>query len=96
LPTICCKDTHDPMSAWQEEDDLDESENPDESDEDSDEDPSGTAPCPCCGEDVYEEAVRCPNCGEYITPGAGSSSQPKWLIIGAALALLAVLLWLVF
>ena len=84
------------MSKWQEDDELDETEDPDESDQDSDEDPSGTVPCPRCGEDVYEEAERCPNCGEYITAGAVSSSRPKWLILGVALALLAVLLWLIF
>jgi hypothetical protein len=83
------------MSAWQdEEDELDESEDPDESDQDSDEDLSRTVPCPSCGEDVYEEAERCPNCGEHITPGAATSGRPKWLMIGVALALLAVVLWL--
>ena len=82
--------------AWQEDDDeLDETEDPDESDQDSDEE-SGTLPCPHCGEDVWEEAERCPHCGEYITPRIGPDRKPWWVIVAAALALLAVLLWLAF
>ena len=82
--------------AWQEEDDeLDEAEDPDESDQDSDEE-SGTLPCPKCGEEVWEEAERCPHCGEHITPGAAANRKPWWVIVAAILALLAVLLWLAF
>jgi predicted RNA-binding Zn-ribbon protein involved in translation (DUF1610 family) len=84
------------MASWQDDDDeLNEAEDPDESDQDSGEE-SGTLPCPNCGEDVWEEAERCPHCGEYITPGIGSDRKPWWVIVAAILALLAVLLWLAF
>lgn len=95
MPTICRTGRSTLMGDWKEEDDdLDEAEDPDESDQDSDEDPSATIPCPNCGHDVFEDADRCPHCGEYITPAA-SSARPMWLIIAAILALLALLFWLV-
>jgi predicted nucleic acid-binding Zn ribbon protein len=81
------------MSTRQEDDDLDETEGPDEFDRGSDDGPSVTIPCPNCGQDVYEDAERCPHCAEYIT-AAASPGRPTWLIIAAVLALLGVLFWL--
>ncbi len=82
------------MSAWKEDDDdLDETEDPDESDQEPDDDASVTVPCPNCGQDVYEDADRCPYCAKHITPNA-SAGRPTWLIIAAILALLGVLFWL--
>lgn len=82
------------MSAWKEDDDdLDERDDPDASDQDSDDDASATVSCPNCGQDVYEDADRCPYCNEYIT-AASSGGRPTWLIIAAILALLGVLFWL--
>lgn len=76
-----------------EEDDLKDDEEPDEFDPD-DEDESDTRPCPLCGRDVYEDANRCPHCGEYIVPGeAERARRPWWVVVAAVLALLGVLSW---
>jgi len=48
-------------------------------------DSSETLPCPECGADVYEDAERCPACGQYITPGSGNlwaGRSPWWIILG--------------
>jgi hypothetical protein len=50
-------------------------------------------PCPHCGTDVYEEAERCPECGEYIVadthPFAG---RPWWWVALGVLGILAAVL----
>lgn len=46
---------------------LEEWEYPDPDDYDDDDDDAETKPCPNCGLDVYEEADRCPHCGEFVT-----------------------------
>lgn len=51
--------------------------------------------CPRCGEEIYEDADRCPTCGQYVSPGT-TSGRPTWVIVAAILSLLAVLLWLAF
>jgi len=82
------------MGALKEDDDeLDEREEPNDFDRESDDDASVAVPCPNCGQDVYEDADRCPYCGEYITAST-SARRPTWLIIAAILALLGVLFWL--
>ena len=62
-----------------------------------DDGPGEELPCPSCGEPVYEEADRCPHCGDYITPGRGPATRnlPRWMlvlgvigVIGTVLALL--------
>ena len=35
-----------------------------------------TVPCPACGADIYDDAVRCPVCGEYITLNDSSVATP--------------------
>jgi endogenous inhibitor of DNA gyrase (YacG/DUF329 family) len=49
-----------------------------------------TVPCPHCGADIYEDAVRCPACGTYVThttsPWVG---RPVWWIVLALLGVLA-------
>jgi hypothetical protein len=67
---------------------LDESEYPDE--DESDDDSTETAPCPHCGAEVYEDAVRCPVCGEYVTTGGNIwSGRPLWWIVLAVLGIAA-------
>ena len=63
-----------------------------------DDDGLPTVPCPHCGEEVFEDSERCPECGQYIskedapaTPGAGKSGA-WWVLV--LLALAAVLLWI--
>ncbi|MBI3098629.1 MAG: hypothetical protein HYY93_10365 [Planctomycetes bacterium] len=59
-----------------------------------DDDPADTLDCPACGASIYEEAERCPRCGEYATPG-GSTGTPRWIFWTAVLCLLAILfVWL--
>lgn len=76
---------------WFEEtgDELRDSEFPDENDFDDD---SGlTAACPDCGAEVYEDAVRCPVCGSYVTYGTNVfSGRPTWWIVLGLLGILAV------
>ena len=54
-----------------------------------------TIACPNCREQIHEDAPQCPYCGHYISEEeARSSPKPWWLIVGAALALLAALSWI--
>ena len=56
---------------------------------------SETVPCPHCGTDVYEDAVRCPVCENYITragPAASWANRPWWWIILGLLGTLAAIL----
>lgn len=85
---------------WLEEpgDELDEDEFPD--DEDSDDDLSLTVPCPECGAEIYEDAVRCPICGSYVThrTTVWSGGRGWWILLGlvgvlAAILVLAGLAW---
>jgi hypothetical protein len=52
-------------------------------------------PCPYCREDIAEEAVQCPHCGNYLSredrPAAGSKSR-AWVAV-MLLALLAAVTW---
>ncbi len=61
-------------------------------DADTDDDLSETVPCPQCGAEIYEDAVRCPACGTYVThttsPWAG---RPIWWIVLALLGILATI-----
>ena len=52
------------------------------------------APCPACGAEIYEDADRCPRCGEYISRGA-APRWPWWMLAGGLAALAAVLWWLI-
>jgi len=54
-----------------------------------DDDQSETVACTHCGADVYEDADRCPHCGEWITAGGGST-WPLW-VAGVAVLLMLYL-----
>lgn len=78
---------YDSSDDW--EDDVDD-DYPDDSDE------SGTATCPICGAEVYEDTDCCPVCGDYIIPGATPSGsiwggKPWWYIALGLLGILAVI-----
>ena len=78
---------------WFEEpgDELLENEFPEE--DELDDDLSETVPCAQCGAEVYEDAVRCPNCGAYLTHDTNTwSGRPGWWIILGLLGILAVIL----
>ncbi len=62
-------------------DDIDD-EAPDEDDLDdiADDDVSETLPCPACGRPVYEDAVQCPLCGNYIHHASAVLARPPDLV----------------
>jgi hypothetical protein len=68
-------------------------ESPADDDEwDDDNDTSETLACPLCGADVYEDAIRCPNCGEYITHSTSFfAGRPWWWIALGIAGVLAVI-----
>jgi hypothetical protein len=54
-------------------------------------DATPTRECPKCGVDVYDDAVRCPLCGEYFTKeGGGIVSMPFWMQLAAVAALIGM------
>ena len=60
-----------------------------------DDDGPPDVPCPYCREEISEDAVQCPHCGNYLSredAPAGSSRSRGWLVV-AVLALLAVAMW---
>ncbi len=57
-------------------------EEPHESDDFDDEEETLTSPCPECGAEVYEDAVQCPVCGNYITHQTNVwLGRPLWWIV---------------
>jgi hypothetical protein len=71
--------------------DLDDSEYPEPDPED--EDRVETVPCPYCRRPVYEDAERCPECGNYLSREDVPARHPPWLVLGAIVCLLIVLGW---
>lgn len=62
-------------------------------DDESDADDDPTMPCPSCGADVYDDAVRCPVCERYLSDEERmTTSQRPWIIV-TALVLLVAFLW---
>lgn len=76
-------------------DDVDE--DPDESDQDADEDGAEvgeTVPCPFCKRPVHEDADLCRHCRNYIGgEDAPRRRVPPFVWIGAALAALGAMTW---
>jgi predicted nucleic acid-binding Zn ribbon protein len=70
-------------------------------DEDADDDfaegdSADTDPCPVCGKPIYEEAQRCPHCGNYITREEPHGRQPLWIIVGTIALLAAIIVgWVI-
>ena len=49
--------------------------------------------CPNCQSEVYHDAQRCPECGEYIIDSASpSKSKPLWVVV---IAVILVILFLI-
>ena len=69
-------------------DDEPEDEDWDEGEDawDDDESAAVVTECPKCGADIYEDAVRCPLCGEYVTQSTSPWSQKPgwWRVLGLA------------
>jgi hypothetical protein len=74
-----------------ESDDFDPT--PDEPDFDGDD--IETQPCPNCDREIPEDTVRCPYCGDYVTPGGASAAGRRtWPFVAAAVIVVAiVVLW---
>ncbi len=66
---------------------------PDEADDSE----SNTVPCSACGEEVFEDGVQCPHCGEYLSaPGSSAwRGRPVWFVVLAVLGIVAVIYALV-
>ena len=66
-----------------------------EDDFDGEEDDEPTVPCPYCRREIHEDAQRCPYCEQYIsTEDAPAQPKPWWILVGVAVCLLLVLLWI--
>ncbi len=61
---------------------------------------ASTIDCPYCSNAVYEDAERCPACGNYLSPEDSDeyqtkqryfSKQPLWIIITAVVLIYAML-----
>lgn len=58
-------------------------------------DPGETAPCPHCGEIIYDDSERCPDCGRYLSREDRPASRPWYVILGVILCLGMVVYWIV-
>jgi hypothetical protein len=70
---------------------IDDADDPGERDDPRDEDlyeeyddDSETQPCPECGEEIYEDADRCPRCGANtcFEPGVWTGRPWWWVTLG--------------
>lgn len=63
---------------------LEDHEYPDDYDSDDDWEESDVVPCPHCGADVFDDAMRCAVCGEYVTrrSNAWQGKSWWWILLG--------------
>ena len=74
-------------SRW--DDPLDDDEFDDGEEDDLE---SSLIECPKCGVDIYEDAVRCPLCGEYITRTHSIwQGKPLWWKVIGLLGIIAII-----
>lgn len=60
-------------------------------DEDQLDETSETVPCPECGAEIYEDAERCPVCGQYVIHRRDVwAGRPLWWIVLGLLGVVAV------
>lgn len=84
------------LDSFDDDDELTEDEEPQERDlEDPDGDETATLNCPSCGEEVYYEADRCPECGQWIIPRVAEPAGLRrgWFIAAVIAAILGLLVW---
>lgn len=56
-----------------------------------DDDETETIRCSNCGEDVYEDAVVCPSCNEYVSHRSSVfTGRPIWFILLGLAGVIAV------
>lgn len=71
------------------DDDWDDDESYDSGEDDE------SVPCPYCGREIHEDAVRCPHCENYISAeDQRGQPRPLWIKLGLILCLAIALLWL--
>ncbi|MEM8734248.1 MAG: hypothetical protein AAGG44_08500 [Planctomycetota bacterium] len=70
------------------DEDFGDEEWDDSADEGWDDDETSTVPCPFCKREIYEEAIRCPYCDQYVEGlSSPKPSQPTWVLWTAVLLL---------
>ena len=70
---------------------LEDYEYPDPDVED-DEAEAETVVCSHCGESIYEEAVECPYCGNYVSSSTSPwTGRPMWWLIIGGMGVVAVI-----
>lgn len=65
----------------------------DEFDEDDD-DSAETMPCPYCLAAVYDDAERCPRCGQYLSREDAPRRPSPLVAVGVAICLVIVARWI--
>lgn len=79
------------------DDEEDDDWEDDESDFEDDDVAASLIECPNCGADVYEETVRCPLCGEYITRSNSPwNGKPMWWRVAGMAGIVALIAGLIF
>jgi hypothetical protein len=85
---------YDPEETW--EDESNQWDDDEDCADEDDEEP--TILCPYCRAEMWEEAVQCPACGEYLSLEDGRARhewQPRWIVLTALLLLLLIALGIV-
>ena len=60
-----------------------------------DDDDDLTIPCPYCQADIFEDSIRCPRCGNYLSAeDAPPRPRSTWFVIAVVICIIAVGLWL--
>ena len=68
----------------------------DEEWDEADDDAAEMAPCPACGESIYEDAEQCPCCGQYITHSTSAlAGRPIWFCALGLAGAVAVIVYLI-
>jgi hypothetical protein len=52
-----------------------------------------TVPCPYCRQSIYEDALRCPHCENYISAEDAPPGRPNWFVVAAVVCLVLVAMW---
>ncbi len=78
------------MDNWDDTDDeWADDEWPDDPDDDAE---TAVVACPSCGAEIYEEAVSCPVCGDYVTHSHPVwEGKPMWWVVLGIVGTLAVI-----
>jgi hypothetical protein len=58
-----------------------------------DQEGDGLLPCPHCLGVLYEDSVRCPQCGMYLSDDT-PRRQPWWVLVGVLICLAISLYWI--